>query len=116
MADDTDSPGTGHEGDGSSYDAGCAFQDATDLAARFTRLGLEAAAAPLAWLPDETRSQLRRSAGDALRSLAVGPRLLSGVLDEVAREVEVPLEESHLGQRRRSEEELSGAASRGESR
>lgn len=88
-----------------AFDAGCAFQDATELATRFTRLGLEAAAAPLAWLPDPAREQLRHTAADVLRGVAAGPRVLSGVLDEVAREIEVPMEESDLGSRRRDEAE-----------
>jgi hypothetical protein len=90
--------------DRAAYDSGCAFQDATDLATRFARLGLEAAAAPLAWLPDPAREQLRHSASDALRGLAVAPRVLSGILDELAREVDVPMEESDLGSRRREAE------------
>ena len=91
-----------------AFDAGCAFQDATDFATRFARLGLEAAAAPLAWLPDPAREQLRHSAGDALRGLAVAPRVLSGILDELAREVDVPMAESDLGSRRRQEAEATG--------
>jgi len=93
--------------------AGCAFQDATDLATRFARLGLEAAAAPLAWLPDPVREQMRHSASDALRGLAVGPRVLSGVLDELAREVDVPMAESDLGSRRRAEAESDRAGPAG---
>lgn len=93
-----------------AFDASCAFQEATDFATRFARLGLEAAATPLAWLPDPAREQLRHTAGEALRGLAVAPRVVSGVLDELAREVEVPVEETDLGSRRRAEaeEEASG--------
>ena len=94
----------------SAFDGGCAFQDATDFATRFARLGLEAAAAPLAWLPDPAREQLRHSASDALRGLAVAPRVLSGILDELAREVDVPMEESDLGSRRRREAEAAPEA------
>lgn len=88
---------------------GCAFQQATDLMARFTRLGLEVGAMPLAWLPDETRGRLRQNAADTLHGLAIAPRILSGLLDEVARDITVPLEETNLGTRRR-EEEARGAA------
>ena len=91
-----------------AFDAGCAFQEATDFATRFARLGLEAAATPLAWLPDPAREQLRHTAGEALRGLAVAPRVVSGVLDELAREVEVPMEETDLGSRRRAEAEEEG--------
>ncbi|HKJ70734.1 MAG TPA: hypothetical protein VKA55_03195 [Gammaproteobacteria bacterium] len=100
---DDDNHGEREANGAAEFDAGCAFQDAADLATRFARLGLEAAAAPLAWLPDPARDQLRHSAGDALRGLAVAPRVLSGILDELAREVEVPMEESDLGSRRRAE-------------
>lgn len=103
MSQDTERPKTGEAGPEPDFDPACAFQEATDWATRFARLGLEAAATPLAWLPDETRGQLRQSAGEALRGLAVGPRILSGALEELAREVEVPLEESDLGSRRRAE-------------
>jgi len=103
MSQDTERPETGEAGSEAGFDPACAFQEATDWATRFARLGLEAAATPLAWLPEETRGQLRQSAGEALRGLAVGPRVLSGALEELAREVEVPLEESDLGTRRRAE-------------
>lgn len=103
MSQDTDNPETGERGSELGFDPACAFQEASDWATRFARLGLEAAATPLAWLPDETRGQLRQSAGEALRGLAVGPRVLSGALEELAREVEVPLEDSDLGSRRRDE-------------
>lgn len=103
MSQDTERPETGERGSEPGFDPACAFQEATDWATRFARLGLEAAATPLAWLPGETRGQLRQGAGEALRGLAVGPRVLSGALEELAREVEVPLEESDLGTRRRAE-------------
>ncbi len=90
----------------------CAFQQATDLVARFTRLGLEAGAMPLAWLPEETRGRLRQNAAEALHGLAIAPRVLSGLLDEVAREVTVPLEETDLGTRRREEARAAGTPSK----
>jgi hypothetical protein len=109
MTDDTrndrEPGGPAASEEATAFDAGCAFQDATDFATRFARLGLEAAAAPLAWLPDPAREQLRHSASDALRGLAVAPRVLSGVLDELAREVDMPMAESDLGSRRRQEAE-----------
>ncbi|MEF8793808.1 hypothetical protein [Thiohalorhabdus sp.] len=107
----TDSAGSRTEAEEeSTFDASCAFQEATDFASRFTRLGLEAAATPLAWLPDPAREQLRHTAGEALRGLAVAPRVVSGVLDELAREVEVPVEETDLGSRRRAESGEDGSA------
>ncbi|MFA9462416.1 hypothetical protein [Thiohalorhabdus methylotrophus] len=115
MADD---PRSAHpSGDGpAEREAGCGFQEATDLATRLARLGLETAATPLTWLPGPAREHLRHNAASALRGLAVGPRVLSGILEEVAREVQVPLEESHLGSRRRQEapeeEPSAGDASR----
>jgi hypothetical protein len=81
----------------------CGVQDAAEMAERFARLGLEAAATPLSWLPDPAREQLRHRAAGALRGLAVAPRVLSGILDEVAREVEVPMRETDLGSRRREQ-------------
>ena len=90
-------------------EAGCSFQETAHFAERFARLGLEAAATPLSWLPDPAREQLRHRAAGALRGLAVGPRVLSGILDEVAREVEVPMGESDLGRRRREAEPAGGA-------
>ncbi|MFP4560495.1 MAG: hypothetical protein ACLFRB_08945 [Thiohalorhabdus sp.] len=89
-------------------EAGCSFQDATELATRAARLGLEAAATPLSWLPGPAREGLRHGAANALRGLAVGPRVLSGILEEVAREVQVPLEESHLASRREEEPRAEG--------
>jgi hypothetical protein len=85
-------------------EAGCSFQETAHFAERFARLGLEAAATPLSWLPDPARQQLRHRAAGALRGLAVAPRVLSGLLDEVAREVEVPMRESDLGHRRQETE------------
>jgi len=102
-----DARATGEEESG--FDPGCAFQEATDFATRFARLGLEAAATPLAWLPDSARDQLRHTTGEALRGLAVAPRVVSGVLDELAREVEVPMAETDLGSRRRAEGEPEGS-------
>ena len=86
---------------------GCHFQEAAALAERAARLGLEAAAVPLAFLPGRAREQLRHRAAGTLRGLAVGPRILSGILDEVARDVEVPMAESDLGTRRREETSTS---------
>ncbi len=88
-------------------ETGCRFQDTTDLATRFVRLGLEVASLPLTLLPENLQEQARHGAADVLRGAAVVPRVLSGVLDEVAREVEVPLEESNLESRRRAEAEQS---------
>lgn len=114
MSDDTrnhrDPGGPADTDEPAAFGPGCAFQDATDFATRFARLGLEAAATPLAWLPTPAREQLRHSAGDALRGLAVAPRVLSGILDELARDVEVPMEESDLGSRRRQEAEAADRA------
>ena len=94
-----------------AFDAGCAFQEATELATRFARLGLEAAATPLAWLPGPAREQLRHSASGALRGLAVAPRVASGILDELAREVDVPMADTDLGSRRRADAETAGDGS-----
>ncbi|KPV39256.1 hypothetical protein AN478_13395 [Thiohalorhabdus denitrificans] len=106
----SDEPRSEHPSGESSEprEAGCGFQDATDLATRAARLGLEAAATPLSWLPGPARESLRHNAANALRGLAVGPRILSGILEEVAREVQVPLEESHLGSRREGEPRAEG--------
>ncbi|HKJ88478.1 MAG TPA: hypothetical protein VKA48_08220 [Gammaproteobacteria bacterium] len=98
-----ESEDSGRGEQGTEEEAGCGFQDATDLAARMARLGLEAAATPLSWLPEPAREQIRHRASETLRGLAVGPRVLSGIMEEVAREVQAPLEESHLGSRRERE-------------
>ena len=86
-----------------AYEPGCAFQDATDLATRFLRLGLETASLPFTFLPQGMQDKARHGAAGVLRGAAEVPRVVSGVLDEVAREVEVPLEESNLAARRRAE-------------
>jgi hypothetical protein len=58
------------------------------IAGRITRIGLEAAAIPASALPEEVRSRLHHKASGALHTLSVGPRILGGVLEEMARQVD----------------------------
>lgn len=58
------------------------------IAGRITRIGLEAAAIPASALPEGVRHRLHHTAGRALHTLSVGPRILGGVLEEMARQVD----------------------------
>lgn len=83
----------------------CSLQEASEVATRFARLGLEAAAVPLSFLPATAREHLRHSAADTLHGLAVAPRVAYGIMEEVARDIETPVADSDLGSRQRAENE-----------
>ena len=68
-----------------TYDFG---RRTASIAGRITRIGLEAAAIPASALPEGVRHRLHHKAGHALHTLSVGPRILSGILEEMARQVE----------------------------
>lgn len=74
------------------------------IAGRITRIGLEAAAIPASALPEEVRHRLHRQAGHTLHTLSVAPRILGGVLEEMARQVDASASASNEGEQRRGDE------------